>query len=277
MTADVHSTDPVEEALAQAKIAKTEGRLDDALAHYDAALALTERSTVVWRARGIVLDELGRFEEALASFRRSTEIEDNGSDRYNAGNMLLKLDRLDEALAQYERSIALKPGYAQAWVNRGIVLTRLDKPAAALLDFDRAIELDDQMPEAWRCKALLADTREDHRAAQAAWQRLTELQPNDVRAWLSLADALNSDPPWRIIETRREEAIIAVMDRVLALEPRSRVAWEQKLYRLQRMAHATGKTHVAYRRLATEAVALFPGAATFAEFLDDARALSGEQ
>lgn len=50
-----------------------EGRFDDALAVYDALLALEPDYAAAWAGRAILLHELGRRDDALASFERAAQ------------------------------------------------------------------------------------------------------------------------------------------------------------------------------------------------------------
>ena len=64
---------------------------------------------------GVTIKELGRLDEALASYRQAIALKPNYAEAYNnLGIMLQELGRLDEALASYRQAIALKPDYAEA-------------------------------------------------------------------------------------------------------------------------------------------------------------------
>ena len=64
---------------------------------------------------GVTIKELGRLDEALASYRQAIALKPDYAEAYNnLGIMLQELGRLDEALASYRQAIALKPDYAEA-------------------------------------------------------------------------------------------------------------------------------------------------------------------
>jgi len=72
---------------------------------------------------GVTLQELGRLDEALASYNQAIALKPDYTEaHYNLGVTLQELGRLDEALASYRQAIALKPDYAEAYVNLGIVI-----------------------------------------------------------------------------------------------------------------------------------------------------------
>lgn len=109
-------------------------------------------------------------------------------------------------------------------------------------------------------------------------------QPKDATGWLTLAGDMirNRGDGDRFIESEPggfEDRIIDAVERALALgvtDPQElRWAWSQKLHRLQRVAHASGRTLARYLEAAETAAQLFPDDPWFAETLDDARELAG--
>jgi tetratricopeptide (TPR) repeat protein len=65
----------------------------------------------------------------------------------NRGVALRELGRLDDAIASFSRALAINPGYAGALLNRGVVLglDRMDY-AAAIPDLERAAALNPALP-----------------------------------------------------------------------------------------------------------------------------------
>lgn len=75
------------------------GRLEEALAYYDGALALRPNNVGVKVSTGLVLTELGRFKEALGLFEESLEVQPDIEDaQIGKGFALLGLGRTEEAL-----------------------------------------------------------------------------------------------------------------------------------------------------------------------------------
>ena len=90
------------------------------------------RDAALFSNRGVVLKDLKRFDEALASFDRALAIDRLAGAHSNRGNALRALDRYDEALASYDRALAIRPNDARAIHNRGVALYRLGRFEAAL-------------------------------------------------------------------------------------------------------------------------------------------------
>ena len=72
----------------------------------------------------------------------------------NRGIALQALKRFHEALACYDRAIAIRPDYAEAFSNRGLALQELKRLDEALASHDRAIALKPDYPEGFKNRAL---------------------------------------------------------------------------------------------------------------------------
>jgi hypothetical protein len=91
---------------------------------------------------GITLQELGRLEEAVASYRKAIAlIPDYAEAHYNLGNTLQELGRSKDAEASYRKAIAFKPDYAEAHSNLGITLRELGRSKHAEASYRKAIAL----------------------------------------------------------------------------------------------------------------------------------------
>src|SRR5262249_35124295 len=135
--------------------------------------------------RGCVLEKLGRWEEALASFEAALALRPDSSDAlHNRGNVLLALSRHADAVASYDRALALAPHRVDTLHNRGqalIILRRYDEAIAA---FAAVLAREPANPDACaalaNCRLLMCDWKEvadiAERARTAAragdWSRL---------------------------------------------------------------------------------------------------------
>src|SRR5262249_50888066 len=67
-----------------------------------------------------VLQELKRFDEALASHDRAIALRPEAEVLSDRGTVLQNLKRFEEALANYDQAIALKPDLADTYMNRAL-------------------------------------------------------------------------------------------------------------------------------------------------------------
>ena len=118
------------------------GRLDDAEASYKQVIALKPDSVEAHNNLGNILKELGRLDEAEVIYTEAITLKPGFAEaHYNLGITLQQLGRLDEAEASYQQAIALKPDYAEAHNNLGITLQELGRLDDAKASYQQAIEL----------------------------------------------------------------------------------------------------------------------------------------
>jgi len=118
------------------------GRLDEALASYTQAIALKPNLAEAHGNLGNTFQELSRLDEALASYTQAIALKPDFADaHYNLGNTLKSLGRLEEAEAIYTQAIALKPDLADAHNNLGTTLKELGRLEEAEASYQQAIAL----------------------------------------------------------------------------------------------------------------------------------------
>ena len=118
------------------------GRYEEALASYNAALTLRPDDTNTLGNRGRTLRILGRYEEALADYTRSLELRPDDPDALNnRGFALTKMGRLEEALVDLDRSLNIRHEHAGIMSSRALALAKLGQQEQAFADFARALAL----------------------------------------------------------------------------------------------------------------------------------------
>jgi len=204
------------------------GRSDEALAAYDAALAVRpdfdnalinrallhadrgngERAAADWRAalacdpaRPRVLESLaagheasGNWDGAAALLRRAVAARRPDVEPGAVMRLAMALNaagRLDEAAGALRALAVTEPGHAHAWSNLGAVLRRREALAEARVALDRARTLapDDATVLANRANLMLAVG--DAPCAEADARRAVEADARCVAAHINLGTALN--------------------------------------------------------------------------------------
>jgi tetratricopeptide (TPR) repeat protein len=178
----------------------------DALASYDAALALWPDYAEALNNRGNALLDLDRPQEALASYDRALALDPGYVEaQTNRGNALRALDRPEEALASYETARALRPYDPGVLINHGNALRDLDRPTEALSSYDRALALQPDYPEVLNNRGAVL--RDLHRPAEAlaSFDQALALRPGFAETWcnkgLTLTELGRLDEATRAIET----------------------------------------------------------------------------
>lgn len=182
----------------------------------------TEMDAGNWNNKGVSLDELGRYEEALACYDRALALNEREAIAWsNKGVTLKKLGRVEEAIACYDQAIELYPAWAVIWSNKGLALGEgVGKWGKALECYDRALELDPHRAEFWYNKGLALKVLGFLQEAIVHYDRALELNPRYVEAWCNKGSAL--------VGQRKYEEAIRCLDHALTLNLRLAPAWFNK-------------------------------------------------
>lgn len=101
---------------------QVQGKLDEAVAAFDSALAMKPDFADAWGNRGNALKDLGRLDEAVESYDRAVSLNpDFAVAHYNRGNALRDAGRAAEATDSYEKAIAIQPAFAAAHRNLAMI------------------------------------------------------------------------------------------------------------------------------------------------------------
>jgi protein O-GlcNAc transferase len=176
------------------------GRLDDALASIDAALAIKPVYAEAFYNRGIVLLRMKRFEEALANNDQALAIRPHYAEAFsNRGIAMMELNRLDDALASFDATLAIRADYAASY-NRGIVLMRLERPSEALASFDSALAAKPDYAEAYFNRGVALQGVKRYAEAVAVFDRVLAADPDHPHALAALATSALETCDWTLTE-----------------------------------------------------------------------------
>ena len=166
-------------------------RSEEALGPFEKAIALHPNFVAALNNCGLALAKLKRFTEALASYDKALAIQPSfGEAHNNRGNALKALMRFDDALASFDNAIAARPDSAEAHCNRGNALVQLARFDEALASFDRAIAIRPHFAEAHRGRGDALANLNRFGDALASFDRAIAIKPLYVDAWVSRAEAL---------------------------------------------------------------------------------------
>ncbi|HKU63442.1 MAG TPA: tetratricopeptide repeat protein [Rhizomicrobium sp.] len=128
--------------------AKTGNRLQEGVAICNAALErdlLGQKDRAgTYDNRGVILDMLGRTDEAKADFNMAISLDPTLGDPYvNLGAILIKKGRHEEALVQINKGIELGVAYAHiGYYDRAVALQMLGRFKEAYYDYKKVLELE---------------------------------------------------------------------------------------------------------------------------------------
>jgi tetratricopeptide (TPR) repeat protein len=165
-----------------------EGRLPEAISHYEAVLRLKPDHASTHSNLGYALSRTGRMPEAIAHYEEALRLRpDLGQAHNNLGLALVQVGRLPEAVAQYEEALRLQPELIEVHYNLGSALFQSGRVPEAVGQFEEAVRLRPDSAEGYfHLGNIMAQTGRLSEAEQAFTQAL-RLQPDNEAVRENLA------------------------------------------------------------------------------------------
>jgi Flp pilus assembly protein TadD len=162
-------------------------KLDEALLHFERAVALNPNYAAAHNNKGLVLKDKDKFDEAEKYFRRALELEPDYAEAHNNLAFVLRnLGRLDEASSHGERAIALKPNYPEALSNLGNVRRDQKRFDEAIALFERALALKPAFAEVHSNLGNVFKDQDQMDAAADCYEKALVLKPNYAEGHFNL-------------------------------------------------------------------------------------------
>lgn len=167
----------------------TTGEHEKAVAHYNKVLQVRSDFWEAWYERGLSLDSLGFYSEAIASYDRALETDPNrGATNeiwHDRGNALhYGLGEYEAAIKCYDQALQINDAHAMAWQNRGnALLYGLSRYEDAIASYNRAMQLDAENYLTWRNRGNAMVELKRYSEAIANYDRALSLQANDQVSW----------------------------------------------------------------------------------------------
>jgi predicted O-linked N-acetylglucosamine transferase (SPINDLY family) len=181
------------------------------------ALAIAPERASALGNHGLALNNLGRFEEALARYDQALAVKSDFADALaNRGHTLRKLGRFDEALTSIDRALAINPRHLSALSNRGDILHRLLRFDEALASYDMALKLATPSVDVLNRRGQLLQQMGQFEAALDGYDRALALDPRQAGVQVNRGNAL--------VSLDRFEAALTAFDCALAIDPRHTAA-----------------------------------------------------
>jgi predicted TPR repeat methyltransferase len=168
-----------------------DNRFDLAEKFYRTALEAEPRNANAMHFLGVLMQQIGRIDDALIYVQQSIDIDGNVAAWHNnLGNLLLKAERFDAAAKAYARCSELDQGCYEVLNNLGVLFGKLGRITEAEASFCRAIKQNPTLPNAHLNLSALCS---HHGRVTEGFSHLADalaLSPNDHRAKHMLVTAL---------------------------------------------------------------------------------------
>ena len=167
------------------------GRFEEALDSYRVALKEREAYPEAWFNIGVGLSEAGDREGAIEAYQKSLEINANQPRAwFNLGVQWRRMEAYDKALGAWERAVNLDPAYVLAWYNLAVNRARLGRPDAGST-LDQLVQRFPDFTKGWSERAEWLQSEGRLAESAAACRELLARDPDDVRTWRRLGGLLH--------------------------------------------------------------------------------------
>lgn len=183
------------------------GQSQQALTQLDRALQLNPRYVEALLHRAIVLNELGREEEADVMFRRAAEVGGDARQGFpvpvaaklanqhaRLGDAYVESGGLNQAIHQYQEALALGPDFHDLRYKLGRLLIEAGRALDAREQFAIIVRSRPTYLDAAAMLGLACYLAGDGLGARAVWEDCRERRPEDPRVEAYLAMLARNDP-----------------------------------------------------------------------------------
>jgi tetratricopeptide (TPR) repeat protein len=173
----------------------TEGKIDDAIAHFQKGLAIWPADAGAQNNFGNALLEKGQFDQAIAHYRKALELRPNYAMAcYNLGVTYFRMGNLDEAIAHYKRALEIQPDYPDGYEQLGNTLLRKGETPAAIACWEKSLTKHPANVATRNNLAMVLMQRGRLREAMSHWQKVLDVDPANVDAQNDLAWIFATSP-----------------------------------------------------------------------------------
>ncbi|MGH7993642.1 MAG: tetratricopeptide repeat protein, partial [Limisphaerales bacterium] len=194
-----------------------EGRFDEAIEAYRKAIQIRPDDANALNNLGMALAVRGQFDDAIEDYRKAIRIyPDDADTQDNLGAALTSKGRLDEAAQCYQRALAIDPDFAKTYNNLGILLAKQGRITEAIEHYQKAIELDPDNAKIYDNFGKLLVTQGRTPEGVEQFQKALEVAPDDADAHNELADAFFAQGRWDEASEHYQQALKQMPDSVHA-------------------------------------------------------------
>ena len=189
-----------------------------------------------WLYLGVVYEQLNRFDEAIAAYRRVLPAAGSLSANVanNLGNVYFKRGDIQMAEQFYSQAIGFDSVYSRAYLGRANTLIKAGNLRNAMSDYEQYLTLEPRTPQRSGIEQVIGLLREEF-AAEERRKLLAEEEERRVAEELRIAEEIRQAEEIRVAEERRVAEEIRQAEELRIAEER-RVAEELRAAEERRLA-----------------------------------------
>ncbi|CCI14068.1 Tetratricopeptide repeat protein [Microcystis aeruginosa PCC 9806] len=156
---------------------------EKAIDSFEQAIKISPQNPNYYNSLSSALQNVKRYDRALAAINRAIEIAPRSSWYSNRGNIYKDLKKWDLALADYNQALTLNPNNSRAYMARPGVYEERKEWDLALADYNQAIEIDANFPGAYISRGSFYTDRKQWDLALADFNKAITIDPNDPSSY----------------------------------------------------------------------------------------------
>jgi len=170
---------------------QAQGRYDEALVHYQQALAHQDDYAPAYLNMGTALRAQGRVDEAIAAYQRALDLRPEYPDaRFNLANAELAKGDPDTAIQQFREALKRDPASVETHTNLAIALEGRGDLIGAIAEFREAVRLSPRLSRSHRNLGNALANAGDARGAVEALSQAVSMDESDADARYDLGSLL---------------------------------------------------------------------------------------
>jgi tetratricopeptide (TPR) repeat protein len=185
----------------QALLFQLQEKWSESILHYNLAIAVTPDNNTAWNlyTKNVDKDDQvkgwRRYVSYIADYSETKNLLHEAWN--NRGISLNKLGRYNEAVMSYDKVISLNPDKFEAWYNRGSALGKLGRYKEAITSYEKAASLNPDEFKAWHIKGIICLKRGEYSESINCFNRVIAARPDkyDSHYNIGLIKFISSDYP----------------------------------------------------------------------------------
>ena len=167
-----------------------QGRLDEAMVHYQQALAISPDEET-YDNLGCVFLQQGKTDAAIAQFQKALDINPNYTEAlYNLGNAFLQQGKIEEAIACYQMALKCNSDDAKVYSNLGSAFRQQGRLEEAVAQFQKALQINPDYAEVHNNLGAVFAQQGRRDEAISQFQNALATKPDYAEARFNLGNAL---------------------------------------------------------------------------------------
>ncbi|MGB3401844.1 MAG: tetratricopeptide repeat protein [Microcoleaceae cyanobacterium] len=174
-----------------ARQAVTQGKLSEAVTHYQRALDQNPQNIIAYQELGNIFLKLQKPEQAIQSYQKAVALQPKLPQTYhNLGEAYAQLEQWTEAISVYQTAIQLKPDFSWSYNNLADIYLKLGQWTQAINYYRKAIKLNPNFALSHHNLGEAYSKLEQWEKAISAYQQAVQLNPKFVWSQYHLGELL---------------------------------------------------------------------------------------